>query len=91
MAVGHPAGGTRLCRGNDQWIGRAIDPPLFRGRESATLYQRAKYAIAGMVGLWLFVYVCVPMTIELQCGSWGTAALIGVLSRLQWKYYKRYV
>ncbi|MBK7592021.1 MAG: DUF4400 domain-containing protein [Betaproteobacteria bacterium] len=61
------------------------------GRESATLYHRAKYAIAGVVGLSLFVYVCVPMTFELQCGSWAMAALIGVLSRLQWKYYKKYV
>ena len=61
------------------------------GRESATLYHRAKYAIAGVVGLSLFVYVCVPMTFELQCGSWVMAALIGVLSRLQWKYYKKYV
>ena len=61
------------------------------GRESATLYHRAKYAIAGVVGLSLFVYVCVPMTFELQCGSWVMAALIGVLSRLQWKYYKKFV
>ena len=53
--------------------------------------DRAKYAIAGTVGLWLFVYVCVPMTFELQCGSWGTAAVIGAMSRLQWKYYKKYV
>ena len=43
------------------------------GRESATLYHRAKYAIAGAVGLWLFVYVCVPMTFELQWGSWVAA------------------
>jgi hypothetical protein len=61
------------------------------GRESATLYHRAKYAIAGVVGLSLFVYVCVPMTFELQCGSWVMAAGIGVLSRLQWKYYKKFV
>ncbi len=61
------------------------------GRESATLYHRAKYAIAGTVGLWLFVYVCVPITLELQGGSWVTAAVIGLLSRLQWKYYKKYI
>ena len=61
------------------------------GRESATLYHRAKYAIAGAVGLWLFAYVCVPMTFELQWGSWVAAGVIGVLSRLQWKYYKKYV
>jgi hypothetical protein len=61
------------------------------GRESATLYHRAKYAIAGVVGLSLFVYVGVPMTVELQWGSWALAAGIGVLSRLQWKYYKKFV
>jgi hypothetical protein len=61
------------------------------GRESATLYHRAKYAIAGAVGSWLFVYVCIPMTFELKCGSWATAAVIGLLSRLQWMYYKKYV
>jgi hypothetical protein len=60
------------------------------GRESATLYHRAKYAIAGMVGFWLFTYVCVPIAFELQSGSWVTAGAIGVMSRLQWKYYKKY-
>ena len=61
------------------------------GRESATLYHRAKYAIAGVVGLSLFVYVGVPTTFELQWGSWVMAAGVGVLSRLQWKYYKKFV
>ena len=61
------------------------------GRESATLYHRAKYAIAGAVGLWLFAYVCLPMPIELRSSSWVAAAVIGLLSRLQWKYYKKYV
>ena len=61
------------------------------GRESATLYHRAKYAIAGAVGLWLFVYVCMPITFELQNGSWVAAGAIGAMSRLQWKYYKKYV
>jgi hypothetical protein len=55
-------------------------------RVSATLHDRARYAIAGVVGLSLFVYACVPKTFELQCGSWAMAAGIGVLSRLQWKY-----
>jgi len=61
------------------------------GRESATLYHRAKYAIAGAVGLWLFVFVCLPLPLELQWGSWVAAGVIGVLARLQWKYYKKYV
>lgn len=61
------------------------------GRESATLYHRAKYATASVVGLWLFLNVCVPMTLDLQDWSWVVAAVIGVLSRLQWKYYKKYV
>jgi len=61
------------------------------GRESATLYHRAKYAIAGVVGLWLFVYVCLPIPLELRWGSWVVAGVIGVLARLQWKYYKKYV
>ncbi|HEV2037750.1 MAG TPA: DUF4400 domain-containing protein [Candidatus Eremiobacteraceae bacterium] len=61
------------------------------GRESATLYHRAKYAIACVAGLSLFVYVCIPAAVELQGWSWVTAAVIGVLSRLQWKYYKKYV
>jgi hypothetical protein len=61
------------------------------GRESATLYHRAKYVIAGVVGLWLFVFVCLPIPLELQWGSWVAGGVIGVLSRLQWKYYKKYV
>jgi len=60
------------------------------GRESATLYHRAKYAIAGVVGLWLFSYICVPTTIDLRWGSWVVAGAVGVLARLQWKYYKKY-
>jgi hypothetical protein len=59
-------------------------------RESATLYHRAKYAIAGAVGLWLFVFVCLPIPLELQWGSCVAAGVIGFLARLQWKYYKKY-
>jgi hypothetical protein len=61
------------------------------GRESATLYHRAKYAAAGAVGLWLFTYLCIPITFELQSGAWVTACAIGATSRMQWKYYKKYV
>jgi hypothetical protein len=61
------------------------------GRESATLYHRAKYAIAGVVGMWLFTYLCIPITLELQSGAWVTAGALGAMSRLQWKYYKKYV
>ncbi len=61
------------------------------GRESATLYHRAKYAMASAFGLWLFTYVCVPATFELQSGTWVMAGAIGGMSRLQWKYYKKYV
>ena len=61
------------------------------GRESAMLYHRAKYAIAGAVGLWLFVFVCLPIPLEVSWCSWVAAGVIGVLSRLQWKYYKKYV
>jgi len=61
------------------------------GRESATLYHRAKYAIAGAVGLWLFIFVCLPIPLELQWGSWVAAGVVGILARLQGKYYKKYV
>ena len=61
------------------------------GRESATIYHRAKYAITSVVGFWLFVYVCLPMPFELGSGSWAVAAVVGVLARSQWKYYKKFV
>jgi hypothetical protein len=61
------------------------------GRESATIYHRAKYVIAGTAGVWLFAYVALPMSFELQWGSWVAAGAIGVLARLQWKYYKKYI
>ena len=60
------------------------------GRDSATLYHRAKYGIAGAVGLWLLTYVCAPITFELEEGTWVIAAAIGLISRLQWKYFKKY-
>ena len=58
------------------------------GKKSELVFTSA---IAGIVGLSLLAYVCVPMTFELQCGSWAMAAGIGVLSRLQWKYNKKYI
>lgn len=61
------------------------------GRESATLYHRAKYAMTAVVGAWLFAYACVPMRVDLGLGAWAVSAIIAVLSRLQWKYYKKYV
>ena len=51
----------------------------------------AWYAMASAFGLWLFTYVCVPTTFELQSGTWVMAGAIGGMSRLQWKYYKKYV
>ena len=61
------------------------------GRESANLYHRGKYAITCIIGLWLFGYVCLPLAIDLKNGSLVTAAMVGALSRMQWKYYKKYV
>jgi hypothetical protein len=48
---------------------------LIRGRESATVYHRGKYAIAGAVALLLFVYVCMPIVADRRNG----AGMIGVL------------
>jgi hypothetical protein len=51
----------------------------------------AKYPIARIVGFWLFAYVCVSITFELQRWTWVMAGAIAVMSRLQWKYYKKHV
>lgn len=41
------------------------------------------------LALWLFTYVCVPTTFGLESGTWVMAGAIGLMSRLQWKYYKK--
>ncbi|MBL8484373.1 MAG: DUF4400 domain-containing protein [Rhodocyclaceae bacterium] len=60
------------------------------GRESAGLYHRAKWwqfvLCAGFVSAYLIVPFRAPL--EILAPVFGVAAL--VLSRLQWKYYKKY-
>lgn len=60
------------------------------GRESGGLYHRAKYGIAGSIGIATIAYLCLPLSISMDWAAPCLAVLVALLARLQWKYYKKY-
>jgi integrating conjugative element membrane protein (TIGR03747 family) len=61
------------------------------GRESSSLYHRAKYLqLTGGV-LIAVIFLCAPWHLNLILFLLPVAALTGVVTRLQWKYYKKYL
>ncbi|MBL8511655.1 MAG: DUF4400 domain-containing protein [Betaproteobacteria bacterium] len=61
------------------------------GRESSSLYHRAKYLIAGSVGVTTVGYLCLPLSVSLPSIAMPLAVITCGLSRVQWKYYKKYL
>ena len=61
------------------------------GRESSSLYHRAKFfQLSGGV-LMLMAFVCIPIPVDPRWFLIPSAVLLGLLARLQWKYYKKYL
>jgi integrating conjugative element membrane protein (TIGR03747 family) len=61
------------------------------GRESSSLYHRAKFfQLSGGVTL-LMGFICLPLPVDPRLILIPGALVIGLLARLQWKYYKKYL
>lgn len=61
------------------------------GRESSSLYHRAKYfQLSGLIFL-CFVYIVAPLSVDPRWVLLPSALLLGFMCRLQWKYYKKYL
>jgi integrating conjugative element membrane protein (TIGR03747 family) len=61
------------------------------GNESASLYHRAKYSIASVCGIPAVLYLILPFAIPLTIAAISVAVATGLLARMQWKYYKKYL
>jgi integrating conjugative element membrane protein (TIGR03747 family) len=61
------------------------------GRESSSLYHRAKYfQLSGLITLCM-IYMVWPTALEPRWLLIPSAFLLGFMCRLQWKYYKKYL
>lgn len=74
----------------DGLIARAIRRAA-GGRESATLYHRAKYFHVSLLSLALLVWFWSPIRIDLVSATPVVAATGALLLRIQLKFYKKYV
>lgn len=61
------------------------------GRESSGLYHRAKFLQLGGAAFLTLGYACIPMTIDPRWVILPSAAILAVLARIQWTYYKKYL
>ncbi|MBE0624227.1 MAG: DUF4400 domain-containing protein [Burkholderiales bacterium] len=61
------------------------------GRESASLYHRAKHLQIVLVVMAGAVSLIQPVSIDLRLTWVPCAALVGILARLQWAYYKKHL
>jgi integrating conjugative element membrane protein (TIGR03747 family) len=60
------------------------------GRESASLYHRAKYARFAALGLLLIGTLCLPVHVDPVLSMLAFAVFTTVLARVQVTYYKKY-
>ncbi|MBE0624599.1 MAG: DUF4400 domain-containing protein [Burkholderiales bacterium] len=60
------------------------------GRESASLYHRAKHLQVALMAIALLVGLLWPASIDVRWLGLPLAAILGVLARLQWAYYKKH-
>lgn len=61
------------------------------GRESASLYHRAKYLQVVLLGTGLLATLLWPAPVEWILIGVALVAVVGVLARLQWGYYKKHL
>lgn len=61
------------------------------GRESSSLYHRAKYFQMGGAAFLGLIYVCLPIAIDPRWIMLPAAAVLALLSRIQWTYFKKYL
>ena len=61
------------------------------GRESASLYHRAKHLQVAALGMGVLTMLLWPAPINCLLAGAPLAALVGILARLQWVYYKKHL
>ena len=61
------------------------------GRESASLYHRAKYLQVVLMATGLLICLFWPASIDVRWIGLPLAASLGILTRLQWAYYKKHL
>jgi len=61
------------------------------GRESASLYHRAKHLQVALIAIGLLTGLLWPATIDIRWIGLPLAAILGALTRLQWAYYKKHL
>jgi integrating conjugative element membrane protein (TIGR03747 family) len=61
------------------------------GRESASLYHRAKHLQVALMAIGLLTALLWPATLDVRWIGLPLAATLGILARLQWAYYKKHL
>lgn len=61
------------------------------GRESASLYHRAKHLQVVLMAISLLICLFWPASVDVRWVGLPLAAMLGVLTRLQWTYYKKHM
>ncbi|MBI2293980.1 MAG: DUF4400 domain-containing protein [Betaproteobacteria bacterium] len=61
------------------------------GRESASLYHRAKHLQVALMAIALLVGLLWPAAIDVRWLGLPLAATLAILTRLQWAYYKKHL
>ena len=61
------------------------------GRESASLYHRAKHLQVALMAIALLVGLLWPAAIDVRWLGLPLAACLAILTRLQWAYYKKHL
>ncbi|MBL8529543.1 MAG: DUF4400 domain-containing protein [Burkholderiales bacterium] len=90
--VAHTAtacGDLRCCGGRR--TDSACDPPCVRGRESASLYHRAKHSQAVVVAMGGAVSLLLPTSSDPRWIWMPGVVVLAVLARLQWSFYKKHL
>ncbi|MDP2834104.1 MAG: DUF4400 domain-containing protein [Pseudomonadota bacterium] len=65
--------------------------PIRAGRESANLYHRAKYFHFFGLPVALAMYCTLPFEVSPTLLFYPIVLATALLSRMQWKYYKKYL
>ncbi|MDP2430826.1 MAG: DUF4400 domain-containing protein [Pseudomonadota bacterium] len=61
------------------------------GRESSSLYHRAKFFQMGGAAFLGLIYICLPVAIDPRWIMLPSASLLALLARVQWTYFKKYL
>lgn len=61
------------------------------GRESASLYHRAKHLQVVLMAISFLICLFWPASVDVRWIGLPLAAMLGILTRLQWTYYKKHL